>query len=183
MRASVRLGHVSLRSEIVVLAFGLGAAVASAQGAGAGPPALKDQFGKPDSLAAHRGRPVIALVVDPDHLRQAKSFELDLRQRFDGLDFIRVVQIPQQPGIRPEGVARKLRAKVSQDVSVLIDEDNVWASVYGLETHEASVLLFDRESRMLARFEGRYEPGVVERISAEIESGLGLVRQPPTPAN
>lgn len=168
-----------MRTPIAVALLAVSALAPSlwAEGSAAGPPALEDQFGKADSLAAHRGRPVVVLVVDGDRLRQIKGFEVDLRERFDGLDYIRVVQIPQQPGVRPEGVAKKLREKVPQDVSVLIDSDNVWSSVYGLDTRETSVLLFDRESRLVARFEGKRDGALVGRIAAEIESGLGVPRK------
>lgn len=161
----------------VALALVLASAPAFASGPVPGPPPLEDQNGRLDSLAAHHGRPVVLLAIDADHLRSLKGWEIDIRQHIDGLDFIRVVDIPQKPGTRPEGVARKLREKVPADVSVLIDMDGVWATVYGLDTQEMNVVLFDREGREVARMNGKREPALIERIAAEIESKLGVPRK------
>lgn len=159
------------------LAFVLAAATAFASGPVPGPPALEDQNGKPDSLAAHHGRPVVLLAIDADHLRELKGWEADIRARFEGLDFIRVVDIPQKPGTRPEGVVRKLRDKMLTDVPVLIDMDGVWASAYGLDTQEMNAVLFDRDGRQVARVNGKRDPALVERLAAEIESQLGVMRK------
>ncbi len=87
------------------------------------------------------------------------------------------MNIPQKPGIRPEGVVRKLRGKVPAGVPVLIDMDGVWSSVYNLDTQEMNVVLFDREGRMVVRFGGKREAPLVERIASEIESQLGVTRR------
>jgi hypothetical protein len=147
-----------------------------AQGPAPGPPALEDQFGKPDSLAAHHGRPVVVLVVNAERVVELKGWEADLRRRFSDLDFIRVVEIPQKPGVRPEGVVRKLRGRLPSDVPTLIDMDSVWSSAYGLEARQVNILLFDREGRQVVRFEGRRERALVERVAAELEARLGLSR-------
>jgi hypothetical protein len=165
-------------APILVLAVALSASHALASGPVPGPPPLEDQNGKQDSLAAHFGRPVVLLAIDADHLRNLQGWESDIRALFDGLDFIRVVDIPQKPGTRPEGVARKLREKVPADVPVLIDMDGVWATVYGLDTQEMNVVLFDRDGRQVARVNGRREPALVERIAVEIEGKLGVARKP-----
>jgi hypothetical protein len=165
-----------LRTLAALLLFS--ALPAGASGPIAGPPPLHDQNGKQDSLEAHSGRPVVVLAVNGERLRQLKGWEVELRERFDGLDFIRVVDIPQQPGVQPEGVARKLRDKLPQDVSVLIDMDGVWASTYDLERSDMNVVLFDREGRLVARFAGKRDDALVERISREIEAKLGVTRKP-----
>ncbi len=149
---------------------------AAASGPFAGPPPLEDQNGKKDSLEAHRGRPVVVLAVNGDRLRQLKGWEVDLRERFDGLDFIRVVDVPQGAGVRPEGVARKLRDKVPPGVSVLIDMDGVWAATYDLDKTNLNVVLFDRQGRLVARFAGKREAALTDRISREIEAKLGVAR-------
>lgn len=149
---------------------------AAASGALAGPPPLEDQNGKKDSLEAHNGRPVVVLAVNGDRLRQLKGWEVALRERFDGLDFIRVVDVAQGPGVRPERVARKLRDKVPPGVSVLIDVDGVWAATYGLHKTDLNVLLFDRQGRLVARFAGKREAALTERIFREIEAKLDVAR-------
>lgn len=156
----------------------LGSAIAAGAGGPiAGPPALEDQNGRKDSLEAHHGRPVVVLAVTGDRARQLKGWEDELRSRFDGLDFIRVVDIPQQPGVRPEGVVRKLRGTLPRDVPVLIDVDGVWSSIYDLDTSDTSVALFDREGRLVARFTGKREAALVERIAEEIEAKLAVARK------
>jgi len=149
-----------------------------AAGPVAGPPPLEDQNGKQDSLDAHHGHAVVVLAVSDERAGALKAWEADLRARFDGLDFLRVVNIPQHPGIRPEDVVPVLRGKLPKDVSVLIDTDGVWASMYDLDTSQMSVALFDREGRLVARFRGKRESVLLERISQEIETKLGVARKP-----
>ena len=165
----------ALRALLPLLLAGV--VPAGASGAIAGPPPLADQNGKQDSLEAHHGHAVVVLAVSAERPRELPAWEAELRARFDGLDFIRVVNIPQHPGIRPEGVARSLRGKLPQDVSVLIDMDGVWASTYDLDTSEMNVVLFDRDGRLVARFRGRREAALTERISEEIEAKLGVARK------
>ena len=154
------------------------AAQAGTSGPIAGPPPLEDQNGKQDSLDAHHGRAVVVLAVSAERPGGLKAWEADLRARFDGLDFLRVVNIPQHPGIRPEDVVRSLRGKLPKDVPVLIDTDGVWASTYDLDTSEMNVVLFDRDGRLVARFRGKREAALLERISQEIEAKLGIARMP-----
>jgi hypothetical protein len=172
---------VALDLPSFCLAAVLAAAPALGSGPVAGPPPLEDQNGKQDSLAAHHGRPVILLAAHGERLAGIQAWEAELRTRFDGLDFIRVVDVPQKPGTRPEGVVRKLRAKIPSEVPVLIDMDSVWASAYGLETSEVNVVLFDREGREVARFDAERDPALVESVTREIETGLGVPRKAPAP--
>lgn len=155
-----------------------GAMRAGTSGPIAGPPPLEDQNGKQDSLDAHHGRAVIVLAVSGERSGELKGWEAELRARFDGLDFLRVVNIPQHPGVRPEEVMPSLRGKLPKDVSVLIDTDGVWASMYDLDTSEMNVALFDHDGRLVARFRGKRAPALVERVSQEIEAKLGVARKP-----
>jgi hypothetical protein len=116
------------------------------------PAPVRDQFGRLDSVAAHRGKAVVALVVTARRLRALKGWELDLRRRFEDLRFLRVVDVPEEPPVAYEDVARKLRDRVPQEVSVLIDLGRTWAAAYGLDTQEVNVLLFDEAGRLATRF-------------------------------
>ena len=129
---------------------------------------LRDQNGHPDRLAAHRGQPVVVLVVTAARLRSLKSWELDLRDRSSGLGFIRVVDIPETPKLSFEDVARKLRERVPAEVPILIDLDRVWARSLKLDTREANLLIFDAEGHLVRTFRGRREPALVAEVAAAV---------------
>jgi hypothetical protein len=118
----------------------------------AAPAALRDQFGRVDSLAAHGGAPLVAMVVTARRLRALKGWEIDLRRRFEGLTFLRVVEVPAQPPVTFEDVARKLRDRVPREVPILVDLDRTWAAAYGLDDGEVNLLIFDARGRLVSRF-------------------------------
>ena len=129
---------------------------------------LEDQNGRPDSLAAHGGHPVLVLVVTVGRLRNLKGWELDLRQQAPQLDFLRVADVPADEKVEHAEVARRLREHVPSEVSVLIDIEGVWARALTLDTREVNLLLFDAQARLLRAFRGRREPSLVSEVAAAV---------------
>lgn len=132
----------------------------------AAPPPLTDQLGREDSLARHRGETVLALVVTAKRLRSLKGWELALRERLDGVSYLRVVDVPAQPKLSHERVAEKLRKRVPEEVAIGIDLERRWAEAFGLDTDEVNVLLFDAGGGLAARFRGRRSQQLVEQVAA-----------------
>jgi hypothetical protein len=133
----------------------------------AAPAPLRDQFGRLDSLAAHRGAPLVAMVVTARRLRALKGWEVDLRRRFEGLTFLRVVEVPPRPPVSFDDVARKLRDRVPREVPILVDLEGKWAAAYGLDTDEVNLLIFDAAGRLVSRFRvarNASSLAVVERV-------------------
>jgi hypothetical protein len=135
----------------------------------AAPSPLRDQLGNEDSLARHRGRTVLALVVSAKRLRALKGFELELAKRLPAADFLRVADVPRQPPVSHERVAGKLRERVPSQVAIGIDLEGAWAARYGLDTSEVNVLVFDAHGELAARFRGRRSPALVDAIVAAVE--------------
>lgn len=150
---------------------------------------LRDQFGRPDSLTAHAGRPQVVLVVSARRLRRLKEWEVELARRLDGVGFLRVADVPAEGGTPPtfDDVASTLRRRVPQSVPVLVDTERLWAGSLRLDTREVNVLAFDADTRMVAHVRGapRAEaigplesallalPGVRRKAAAERPSGTG----------
>jgi hypothetical protein len=130
---------------------------------------LIDQHGVADSLAAHRGRVTLVMVVTVRRLRNLKAWETELLERREGIDFLRIADIPADPPATRERVARKLSSRVPDEVSILIDLDRRWAREMNLDTGRPNLLLFDREGELAATFRGRMEPELLEEVLAAID--------------
>lgn len=149
------------------------ALLASATSPGPVPPPLRDQMDRPDSLAAHAGKPVVAFVVTVKKLRGLRGWEEDLRKRFDAVDYLRIADVPKEPPTTHQRVAEKLRERVPKGIAVSIDVENVWASAFGLDTREMNVLVFDREQRLVARFRGRRDRALIDKVAEAVAPLVG----------
>jgi len=129
-------------------------------------PPLTDQLGREHSLARHRGETVLALVVTAKRLRSLKGWELELRERLEGVSFLRVVDVPEKPKVSHARVAEKLRKRVPEEVAIGIDLERRWAETFGLDTDEVNVLVFDPGGGLAARFRGRRSRELVEQVAA-----------------
>jgi hypothetical protein len=130
---------------------------------------LRDQHGAEDSLAAHRGRVVVVMVVDAKRLRTLKAWERDLRERFEEIDYLRIAALPDDPPPTYERVAARLAEQVPDGVSVLIDLEGRWAAALELDTGRPNVLLVDSAGRLRAAFAGRHEPAIAAVAAANLE--------------
>jgi hypothetical protein len=134
------------------------------------PPALADQYGNNSGLENYAGQPVVAIIVSGRKLRHVKAWEEALRKGFPQLLSLRVVDITDEPRPTYEQVAKKLLKRVPEDVSIIIDLDNLWATEYGLDTDEACLLLFDAHGNVMAQFRGRANNTHLAEVSAAITS-------------
>lgn len=129
---------------------------------------LPDQLGGSDSVAAHRERVTVVLVVTARRLRNLKGWQKELQERFDDVDFVLIADVPADPPVTYEQVVKKLEQRIPDEVSVLIDLERRWATELELDTERPNVLLFDRQSRLVASFRGLKEKGLVDRVSAAL---------------
>lgn len=135
----------------------------------AAPAPLRDQFGTEDGLARHRGTTVLAMVVTAKQLRALKGFEVELGKRLEGVSFLRVVDVPEQPKPSFERVAGKLRERVPRQVSIGIDLERSWATAFELDTSEVNVLVFGADGELGSRFRGRRSKALLDEIVAAVE--------------
>jgi hypothetical protein len=128
--------------------------------------------GETDSLAAHRGRVVLVLVVTAKRLRTIRPWEEDLRQRFEGLEVLRVTDVPADSKASLDRVAGKLRERVPDGVSVLLDLERRWATALGLDTGTPNLLVIGRDGALLDAFAGRHDPELADRVAASLARRL-----------
>jgi hypothetical protein len=138
-------------------------AVASAFAADSASP-LQDQYGKPGELSDFSGEAVLAIVVSTRKMVWIGRWEEAIRAELPGLVSIRVADVSDQPPPSYSDVAKILRKRAPEDVSVLIDMQNLWAKNYDLDTSETCLVLFDANHNVVAKFRGRPKGELVEEV-------------------
>ena len=128
---------------------------------------LRDQNGRPGGFEPAGRQPTVVFVVSAARLRRLKAWETSLRQRFEGLRFVRVADVPpSRPPARYDDVARRLREHVPRDVSVLIDVDRFWATGFEIDTREVNLLVFDEQGAFAGQLSGGPTPERLARVVA-----------------
>jgi hypothetical protein len=144
--------------------------------AAAQPIALPDQNGEliglADYQAQHPDQAVLAIVVSGRKLRLVKGWEEGLRESYPQLVSMRVADIKDEPRPSQDQVAEKLRKRAPENVSILIDLENRWATDYGLDTEEPCLLLFDSQGKLVAQFRGRASKARLGEVSAALAKWL-----------
>jgi hypothetical protein len=133
---------------------------------------FRDQYGGEDSLAEHRGHVVVVMAVTAKRLRNIKPWERHLRERVDGVHFLRVTDVPAGSKATRSSVAARLRERVPEGVSVLIDMDRVWATELELDTGRPNLLIVDRDGRLIATFRGLFRPELLEPVVDVLQQAL-----------
>ena len=138
--------------------------------------ALPDQHGALISLADYQARhpeqAVLAIVVTGRKLRLVKGWEEGLRESYPQLVSMRVADIKDEPRPSQDQVAEKLRKRAPENVSILIDLQNRWATNYGLDTEEPCLLLFDSAGKLVAQFRGRASKARLNEVTAALAEWL-----------
>lgn len=96
------------------------------------PPVLQDQFGNSGSLNDYSGQAILAITASSRKLRWIGRWERTLRAELPELVSIRIADITDEPRPAEAKVAEMLRKRVPENVSILIDLQNNWASTYEL---------------------------------------------------
>lgn len=118
--------------------------------------ALRDQFGNADSLAAHRGAVVVAIVVDVRRLSTIQRWGEALGARYPELHFLNIAQMPADGPVDLDRVTATLKKRVPATVPVLIDIGRLWAQTYALDTAAPNLLVFDRRGNLAGQVRGRF---------------------------
>jgi hypothetical protein len=134
---------------------------------------LRDQYGFEDSLAAHHGRVVVVMVVTAKRLRNIKPWESALRQQIEGVEYLRITDVPEETAAGHEQIADKLSERVPEGVSVLIDLERRWATALGLDTDRPNILLIDADGRLVETFRGKYNPDLAAAVIEELKKIQG----------
>lgn len=130
---------------------------------------LRDQHGFQDRPAEHRGHVVVVTVVTAKRLRNIKPWERHLRERFDDIHYLRIADVPGDSKASYDAVAAKIRERVPEGVSVLIDMDRVWATELQLDTERPNLLIIDRDGRLVATSGGLFSPELLEPVVDQLE--------------
>lgn len=132
---------------------------------------LPDLRGGTDSLAAHRGEPLVVVVVDARHLGTVRRWAEDLLTRYPKLQLLMVADVNEQRPTTQERVAEVLSRRVPPEARVLIDMNRLWAKQFGLDTAAPNLFLFDADGEVVGRFRGRWN----EKLSAEVAGAVAAM--------
>ncbi len=134
---------------------------------------MPDQRGGHDSLAAHRGNPVIVVIVDARRLGTVRKWEQDLLRRFPRLHILTVADVNEARLPTVERVAAVLARRVPPEVSVLIDIERRWAQAFDLDTAAPNLVLFDADGAITGKFRGRYSAELAAEVGARAAAMTG----------
>ena len=134
------------------------------------PPPLQDQFGSSGSLNDFAGQPVLIIVASRRKLPWIGRWEKTIRPELPQLNSIRIADITDEPRPTEARVAEMLRKRAPENVSILIDLQNQWASIYELDTTEPCLLLFDSDHKVVAKFRGRPKGELVNEVMTALRN-------------
>lgn len=149
MLSRIRTTPVVLLSLLLLTATGTGSADITAL-------VLRDQYGHAGGLADDVAGLQVAIVVSAKRLRRLKPWEEAIRKIDADVPVIRVADVPRSPPAEYDVVAEKLKKRLPEDLSVLIDLDGVWSDTFDLDASVPNVLIFDGTGNLLARHAGMY---------------------------
>jgi hypothetical protein len=130
---------------------------------------LTDLDGKSVAVSTILDGPTVVMVVTARRLRGLKAWERALRERYGDLGYVRIADVPADPGVTLEHVTDKLRDRVPAGVQVLIDLERRWAEGLQLETNRPNLLLLNRRGELAGVFQGRYDDSLLEQVCAVID--------------
>ncbi len=134
---------------------------------------LPDQLGGRDSLAAHRGSPVVAVVVDARRLGTVRRWEQDLLARFPGLHVMTIADVNEATPTSIARVAAVLARRVPPGVAVLIDMERLWAREFALDTAAPNLVLIDADGAPVATFRGRWNAELAAAVGQRVAALAG----------
>jgi hypothetical protein len=129
---------------------------------------LPDQWGGQDSLGAHRGNPVVVVVVDARRLGTVQRWAKDLLTRFPKLHLLTVADVNEQQPTSIEQVADVLERRVPKEVAVLIDLQRLWARQLALDTGAPNLILVDAQGDLVAQFRGRWKKDLATEVAQRV---------------
>jgi len=165
MRAMRCTCFAGLPASLLALVGGL-SAVSAVQ--------MPDQRGGHDSLAAHRGSPVVVVVVDARRLGTVRRWEQDLLTRFPGLRVLTVADVNEARPTSAERVAQVLARRVPAEVAVLIDMERLWARELELDTAAPNLVLIAADGSLVATFRGRWNAQLADEVATRV-AALGAM--------
>lgn len=132
--------------------------------------ALADQYGRKDRLEAYSGSAVVVIVVSAQRLRKLKRWEIAIRDRYPTLRIVRIADVAVgDPPPTYEAVAERLRKRVPEEISVLIDMNRIWAAELDLDTSRPNLLVLDAEGSLRGTVRSRFSPESFAELSRTLD--------------
>jgi hypothetical protein len=131
---------------------------------------MPDQHGGSDSLDAHRGHPVVAMVVDARRLGSVRRWAEELVPAFPAVHFLTVADVNEPRPVSVERVAEVLARRVPPEATVLIDMQRAWAAEFTLDTAQPNLVVFGAQGEVVARFRGRWSASLAADVRRTLDT-------------
>ena len=129
---------------------------------------LKDQFGKLDGPARHRGKALLLIYGKPDGMRRMKAWEDRIRRDVPGaraLVVLRGLDGRGAKGKKTEAeVNERLQQNVPDDIAILVDWSGDLARAYRLPDAEVSTTILDAKGRACSTVAGPVTSEALEHV-------------------
>jgi len=127
---------------------------------------LKDQFGKLDGPARHRGEAVLLIYGKPDGMRRMKAWEDRIRREVPGtLVVLRGLDGRGAKGKKTEAeVNERLQQNVPDDIAILVDWSGDLVRAYRLPDAEVSTTILDAKGRVCSTVAGSVTSEGLEQV-------------------
>ena len=127
---------------------------------------LKDQFGKVDGPARHRGAALLLIYGKVEGMRRMKTWEDRLRKVVPGtLVVLRGLDARSAEGKKTEAeVNERLQRNVPDDVAILVDWKGDFVHAYGLPDAEVSTTVIDPKGRACDTIAGSVTAETLEHV-------------------
>lgn len=125
---------------------------------------LPDQHGGHDSLAAHRGTPVVVLVVDARRMGSVRRWAEDLLARLPRLRLLLIADVNEARPVTLERVSEVLARRVPAEARVLIDMQRLWAEQFGLDTAVPNLFVVDARGDIVAQWRGHWSAELAQAV-------------------
>lgn len=145
-------------------------------------PAVIDQFGQPVSVRDSEPAVRVAILVSAKRLRRLRKWETALRNRFPGLDILRVADVPRDAPTRYEDVAEAFRKRLPENVGVGIDLAGDWAGQLEVDPSVPNILVFTSSGDLEAVHSGMFSNALFARAAADIDLLIKAERREATGA-
>ena len=127
---------------------------------------LKDQYGKADGPARHRGQTILLLYGKVEGLRRMKAWEEQIREKVPGaLRVLRGLDARGARGQKTEAeVDERLQQSVPSSIAILIDWNGDFVRAYDLPDANVSATVLDPNGNACRTMAGSVTPGALEQI-------------------
>jgi hydrophobe/amphiphile efflux-3 (HAE3) family protein len=133
---------------------------------------LKDQYGREDGPALHRGAPLLLIYGRPPDLRRMKTWEVKVKEKAGKeIQVLRAVDARTVQGKKTEAqVNERLQSMVPKEIAILVDWNGELAKSLSLSGEEVSASLLDPKGKVCCTVVGPAQDAPLNQVLETLAS-------------